>query len=110
MEAMLIVLSEPARRLTFAFAESNTKLTATLVVATLLQTRAPTGKRCGPAAGLLLSRPTMFHVTGVTVSVAKAGAAETIAASRASVKRRADESLRIGFWTSHTSGRFAGHG
>ena len=62
--------SDPARRLTLAFAESQFQLTATLVVATLLQTRAPTGKNFGPAVGLLLSRPTTFQVRGVTVSVA----------------------------------------
>jgi hypothetical protein len=56
--------------LTFAFAESQIQLTATLVVATLLQTRAPTGKSFGPEVGLLLSRPTTFQVIGVTVSVA----------------------------------------
>src|SRR5438034_4156112 len=67
---MLIVLSDPARRLTFALAESNTKLTATLVVATLLQTRVPTGKNRGPEVGLLLSRPITFQVRGVTVSAA----------------------------------------
>src|SRR5438034_2392183 len=70
MAGRLMMLSEPARRLTFAFAESKRKLTATFVVATLLQTRAPMGKRCGPLAGLLLSRPMTFQVIGVTVSVA----------------------------------------
>jgi hypothetical protein len=53
-----------------AFAVSQVQLTATLLVATLLQTRAPTGKNLGPAAGLLLSSPTTFHVRGVTVRVA----------------------------------------
>src|ERR1700693_2805714 len=66
----VIVLSDPERRLTFAFAESQIQLTATLVVAALLQTRAPTGKSFGPDNGLLLSRPTTFQVIGVTVSVA----------------------------------------
>src|SRR6266446_7819519 len=70
MLARVIVLSEPERRLTLTFAESQFQLTPTLVVATLLQTRAPTGKSFGPEVGLLLSRPTTFHVIGVTVSVA----------------------------------------
>src|SRR6266566_489885 len=64
------MLSDPGRRLTFAFAESQIHLTSTFVVAILLQTRAPTGKSFGPDKGLLLSRPTTFQVIGVTVSVA----------------------------------------
>jgi len=56
----------------YAFDESHTQLTNTLEVATLLQTRTPTGKRYGPLAGVLLSRPIMFHVMGVTVSVVAA--------------------------------------
>ncbi len=59
-----MVLGDPARRLTFGLAVSNTKLTATFVVATLLHTRVPTGKNRGPEVGLLLSSPTMFQETG----------------------------------------------
>jgi hypothetical protein len=51
-----------------AFAESQTQVTRTFVVATLLHTRAPMGNRLGPAAGLLLSSPMTFQVIGVTVS------------------------------------------
>src|ERR1044071_2351658 len=90
MEAKVRVLSDPARRLTKAFAESKTKLAATLVVATLLQTRAPTGKRGGPAAGLLLSSPTMFQVMGVTVSAASAASG----ARRAQTSRTRTERFR----------------
>src|SRR3954468_17146510 len=72
---MLTVLSEPARRSTKALAESQTKVTATLVVATLLQIRAPTGKFAGPVAGLLLSSPMTFHAIGATVNVVTACAA-----------------------------------
>src|SRR5258708_32713611 len=72
MAGIVIVLGDPARRLTFALAESNTKLTATFVVATLLQIRVPTGKNRGAEVGLLLSRPTTFHETGVTVRVGAA--------------------------------------
>src|SRR6266508_2761366 len=86
MAGRLMPLRERARRSTFAFAVSKTKLTATLVVATLLQTRAPTGKRCGPAAGLLLSRPMMFQVIGETVSVACA-ASGVSSTKRTDVKR-----------------------
>src|SRR5215472_3055092 len=67
---MGMLLNEPGRRLTFAFGESQFQLTVTLVVATLLHTRAPTGKFFGPDGGLLLSRPMTFQVIGVTVSVA----------------------------------------
>lgn len=77
MDGIVIVLSEPGRRLTFGLAESKTQFTATLVVATLLQTRAPTGKFLGPEVGLLLSSPITFHVIGVTVRVAEAGAARS---------------------------------
>src|SRR6185369_15500603 len=73
---MVKVLGDPVRRLTFAFALSQMWLTATLVVATSLQTRAPTGKNFGPDVGLLLSRPMTFHVSGVTVRFAKAGNAK----------------------------------
>src|SRR5207253_4869536 len=69
IDAIVIGLSEPPRILIFAFAESHTRVTVTLVVATLLQTRVPTGKNVGPVVGLLLSRPMMFHVIGVTVNV-----------------------------------------
>ncbi len=89
-----MVLSEPVRRLTFALAESNTKFTATLVVATLLHTRAPTGKLCGPAVGLLLSRPITFQVIGETVRVACAearGSSPAMSATRARRKRRCIE-------------------
>src|SRR3954469_11049306 len=72
---MLTVLSEPARRSTKALAESQTKVTATLVVATLLQMRAPTGKFAGPVAGLLLSSPMTFHAIGEAVNVVAACAA-----------------------------------
>ncbi len=58
-----------------------------LPVATLLQTRAPTGKFFGPVAGLLLSSPMTFHVSGVTVSAACANngvaSRQTKATSRA---------------------------
>ncbi len=47
--------------------ESHDHVTATFDVATLLQTWTPTGKSFGPAAGLLLSSPTTFHVIGVAV-------------------------------------------
>jgi hypothetical protein len=43
-----------------------------LVAGVVLQTRAPIGKFCGPDAGLLLSSPTTFQVSGVTLSVASA--------------------------------------
>src|SRR3569832_1710566 len=86
-------LGDPGRRFTFGFAESQTKLTETFVVATLLHTRAPTGKSLGPAAGLLLSRPTTFQVSGATVRVVAARAANenseaitVIATRRACVK------------------------
>src|SRR5436305_14181933 len=72
---MLIVVSDPARRSTNAFAESHTNVTATFAVATLLHTRAPIGKFAGPVAGLLLSRPTTFHAIGATVNVVAACAA-----------------------------------
>src|SRR3954451_10466779 len=72
---MLIVVSEPARRSTNGFAVSHTNVTATLVVATLLQMRAPTGKFAGPVAGLLLSSPMTFHAIGVAVNVVAACAA-----------------------------------
>ena len=71
---------------------SLTPVTLTLVVATLLQTRAPTGKRCGPVAGLLLSRPMTFQLSGVTVREALAGTA----VARASVKRTIPAGVRIG--------------
>src|SRR6478752_5991739 len=79
-----MVLSEPARRLTLALAESQTKLTATFVVAVVLQTRAPTGNRCGPVAGLLLSSPMTFQVSGVTFNAADA-AVETPRPSTAKI-------------------------
>lgn len=72
MVAMLRADNEPERRLILALAESQTKLTLTLLVAESLHTRAPTGKYLGPDAGLLLSRPTIFQVNGVIVNVAKA--------------------------------------
>src|SRR5436309_1636845 len=75
MAGMLIKVSDPARRSTNGFAESHTNVTVTLVVATLLHTRAPTGKFAGPVAGLLLSRPTTFHAIGATVNVVAACAA-----------------------------------
>src|SRR5438105_1111031 len=91
---MLTELGDPARRLTFAFAESKTKFTATLVVATLLQMRAPTGKNRGPLGGLLLSSPTTFQVRGVIVKVgtAKSGRARTAEAVRA--RSRTDREQR----------------
>ena len=71
------------------FAESQTQLAVTLVMAALLQTRAPTGKDFGPLTGLLLSSPTTLNVIGLTVSAASAklGAsrARTNAPSRATV-------------------------
>src|SRR5215212_6687393 len=70
MEEIVIGFSEPGRRLMNAFVESKTKFTATLVVATLLHTRAPTGKLFGPDSTSLLSRPTTFQVIGVIVSAA----------------------------------------
>src|SRR5512146_331498 len=88
MLASVIELSEPARRLMFAFAVSQVQLTATFVVATLLQTRAPTGKNSGPEAGLLLSSPTTFQVSGVTVSVAWAAIGKTRPAKPATSTRR----------------------
>src|SRR5258708_28277492 len=72
MAGIVVVLGAPGRRLAFALVEWNTKLTATFVVATLLQIRVPTGKNRGPEVGLLLSRPTTFHETGVTVRVGAA--------------------------------------
>ena len=81
--------------MTYALAESQDHVTATFVVATLLQTRAPTGKFFGPAAGLLLSSPTTFHVIGVAVRLGlvppsrrrgAAAATESIATIRAHTK------------------------
>src|SRR5258708_28408279 len=72
MSGIEIVIGYPARRLTYALAEANTKLAATLVVAVLLQIRVRTGKNRGREVGLLLSRPTTFHETGVTVRVGAA--------------------------------------
>ena len=66
--------SDPARRLMCGLAESQVQVALTLVVATLLQIRAPTGKCFGPLAGSLLSRPMTFQVIGVTVSAAWARA------------------------------------
>src|SRR4051794_41002828 len=93
---MLSELGEPARRLTLALAESKTKLTATFVVATLLQTRAPTGKNRGPLGGLLLSRPTTFQETGAIVSVgtAKSGRARAREAVKVTKRRRKREQRR----------------
>src|ERR1700686_4914423 len=89
---MLSEASDPARRLMFALAESQTQLTATLVVAVELQTRAPTGKNRGPVAGLLLSSPITFHVMGVALRAAFAEAgiinASPHAHNTASVIRR----------------------
>jgi hypothetical protein len=68
----VIVSSDPLRRLIYdgVSGKSHTKLTiAVVVVAALLQTRAPTGKYFGPEPGLLLSNPMMFQVSGVTVNV-----------------------------------------
>src|SRR6185503_7482506 len=67
----------------YGLRESQTSCTETLLVAPVLQTRAPIGKFCGPAAGLLLSRPTTFQVSGVTLSVACAasGASATTPSS-----------------------------
>ena len=76
MAGIVIVLSDPGRRLMLGLAESHDHTTETALVATSLQTRAPTGKWFGPAAGLLLSRPMTFQVIGVAVSVANAGDAE----------------------------------
>src|SRR5437763_9681306 len=70
MDAMLIEASDPARRLMLALGESQTQLTVTLEAAVVLQTRAPTGKKRGPVAGLLLSSPITFQVMGVTLSAA----------------------------------------
>jgi hypothetical protein len=82
------------------FAESHTQVAVTLVVATLLQTRAPIGKNFGPLAGVLLSSPTTLNVIGVTVSVAlaKTGAsrASTIAPSRATVNLNKAKPLPYG--------------
>src|SRR5947209_20503161 len=75
MAGMLIVVSDPARRSTNGFVVSQTNVTATLAVATLLQMRVPTGKFAGPAAGLLLSSPTTFHAIGAAVNVVAACAA-----------------------------------
>jgi hypothetical protein len=75
MDGIVIVLSEPGRRLMFGLTESQFQTTATEAVATLLQTRTPTGKWLGPEAGLLLSSPITFQVMGPTFSVALAGAA-----------------------------------
>src|SRR3954452_68740 len=71
---MLMEPCDPGRRLMFALGESQTHVAITFDVAALLQTRPPTGKNCGPAAGLLLSIPTTFHVMGVPVNVAVATA------------------------------------
>src|SRR5882672_1990092 len=86
-------LGDPARRLTFPLAESKTKFTPTFVVATLLQTRAPTGKNRGPLGGLLLSRPTTFQETGVIVSVgtAKSGRARAREAVKARSRREREQ-------------------
>jgi hypothetical protein len=73
-----ICASDPGRRLTKALGESQTKSTVTLVVAVVLQTRAPTGKNSGPVAGVLLSSPTMFQVSGVTDRAAAAGDAASM--------------------------------
>ena len=74
---MVMVVSEPGRVLIKLLAESQTKLTATFVVATLEQTLAPTGKYLGPTGGLLLSNPITFHVSGVTVKLPAALTGET---------------------------------
>src|SRR5262245_65315438 len=70
-----------------ALAEVNAKVTPMFVAALVVHTRAPTGKFLGPDAGLLLSRPMMFHVIGVTVNAACATAG-TNAAAAASASRR----------------------
>ena len=69
-------------------------LRSTFVVATLLQTRVPTGKNRGPEVGLLLSRPTTFQVTGagaidkVVAVCAESGSKPAISRTRASVRMR----------------------
>ena len=75
IDGIVIMESDPGRRLMLALAESNDHATETFVVATLLQTRIPTGKSLGPEGGLLLSSPMVFQLIGVTVKVAPAGAA-----------------------------------
>src|SRR5262245_45713889 len=81
-------VNEPVRLLMLALALSQTKVDVTPVVATFEQTRAPTGKCCGPAVGRLLSSPTTFHVSGVIVSVADAVAATSDNARPPAAERR----------------------
>src|SRR3569832_452399 len=71
----------------FAFGEPVKDIVADTLdaaAAPVLQTRTPTGKSCGPTAGLLLSSPITFHVSGVTENVvaAFADAAATRSAPR----------------------------
>ena len=70
----MTVLSDPGRKLTLALLVSQTQLTPMFDAAMVLQTRAPTGKLVGPVAGLLLSSPITFHVSGVTDNAASATA------------------------------------
>lgn len=61
------------------------KVTLTLLVLAVLQTRAPTGKYCGPDAGLLLSSPITFQVSGVAVSAASATTGATSDSAKARI-------------------------
>ena len=72
MDGIVIEANDPGRRLMLGFAESHDQTTDTPAVAALLQMRAPTGKRFGPVAGLLLSSPITFQVIGATVRAALA--------------------------------------
>ena len=54
--------------------QTKTAVTALAVVEPVAHTRAPTGNRLGPLAGLLLSSPMTFQVRGVTVRTTAASA------------------------------------
>ena len=65
-----------------AVVQLNAEVTLVAVAPPVLQTRAPTGKSLGPVVTSLLSRPTMFQVSGVTVKMAAAGIGAVGAAGR----------------------------
>jgi hypothetical protein len=67
-------------------AESQTKSTETWVVSTELHTLTPTGKSWGPVDGLLLSRPIISQVIGVTESEVLVAACAGIGMNIAAIK------------------------